>query len=156
MDHFSKQATRTHFNYIIDQLQARVGPLEKTSLERLYLASYEANTEQIWTPGFAESFEQQNGYSIHPFLPALFGETIVDIQTTERFLYDYRKTASELFLNNLYGEASRVCHEHGLLLCSESGGPGLPLHDVPTEDLKALGAVDVMRGEFWLDKTVPP
>jgi hypothetical protein len=39
-----------------------------------------------------------------------------------------------------------------LLLCSESGGPGAPLHDVPTEDLKALGAVDVMRGEFWLDK----
>jgi hypothetical protein len=38
------------------------------------------------------------------------------------------------------------------LLCSESGGPGAPLHDVPTEDLKALGAVDVMRGEFWLDK----
>lgn len=152
MDHFSKQATRTHFNHIIDQLQSRVGPLEKTSLERLYLASYEANTEQIWTPGFAESFEQQNGYSIQPFLPALFGETIVDKQTTERFLYDYRKTASELFLSNLYGEASRVCHEHGLLLCSESGGPGLPLHDVPTEDLKALGAVDVMRGEFWLDK----
>lgn len=42
---------------------------------------------------------------------------------------------------------------HGLLLCSEAGGPGAPLHDVPTEELKALGAVDVMRGEFWHGKT---
>jgi hypothetical protein len=39
-----------------------------------------------------------------------------------------------------------------LKICSEAGGPGAPLHDVPTEDLKALGAIDVMRGEFWVDK----
>ncbi len=152
MDHFSREATRDHFQTIIERLEAKVGPLKDTALERLYLASYEANAEVNWTPELPDAFRAQHGYDILPFLPALFGTTVVDQETTERFLYDYRATVSELFLNNLYREASRLCHEHGLLLCSESGGPGAPLHDVPTEDLKALGAVDVMRGEFWLDK----
>ena len=152
MDHFSRSATRAHFEAIIDRLESRVGPLQDTALERLYLASYEANADVIWTPGLEVEFEKQNGYSILSYLPALFGSVVVDEETTARFLYDYRKTVSELFLNHLYLEASRICREHGLLLCSESGGPGAPLHDVPTEDLKALGAVDIMRGEFWVDK----
>jgi hypothetical protein len=152
MDHFSAEATRAHFGTIIERLEERLGPLEDTALERLYLASYENNTGVIWTPGFEEAFATRMGYRIEPFLPALFGTVIVDEDTTERFLYDYRETASDLFVENLYREGSRICRRHGLLLCSEAGGPGPPLHDVPTEDLKALGAVDVMRGEFWVDK----
>ena len=153
MDHFSKEATKVHFQTIIDRLEQRVGPLENTALERLYLASYEANADVDWTPGFGKSFRTRNGYAIEPFLPALFGTLVVDTETTDRFLYDYRETVSEMFLDNLYREASRICRQHGLVLCSESGGPGAPLHNVPTEDLKALGAVDVMRGEFWVDKS---
>ena len=153
MDHFSREATRHHFSTVMDRLEARVGPLKETALERLYLASYEANAEVNWTPGFEAAFEKENGYRIEPFLPALFGVVVKDRETTDRFLHDYRRTVSELFVNNLYREASRLCRERGLLLCSESGGPGAPLHDVPTEDLKALGAVDVMRGEFWNGRT---
>ena len=153
MDHFSREATRQHFRTVMDRLEARTGPLKDTALERLYLASYEANADVNWTPGFEAAFARENGYRLEPFLPALFGVEVKDRETTERFRYDYRRTVSELFVNNLYREASRLCRERGLLLCSESGGPGAPLHDVPTEDLKALGAVDVMRGEFWNGKT---
>ncbi len=153
MDHFSKEATRHHFRTIIDRLEARAGPLQNTALERFYLASYEANAGVIWTPGFEQSFAQLNGYPIEPFLPALYGVVVQDQETTDRFLYDYRKAVSELFIENLYREASRICRDRGLLLCSEAGGPGAPLHDVPAEELKALGAVDVMRGEFWNGRT---
>ena len=31
----------------------------------------------------------------------------------------------------------------------EAGGPGWPLHQVPVDSLKALGALDIPRGEFW-------
>ena len=153
IDHFSKAAVGHHFNTVIDRLEARCGPLKDTALERLYLASYESATSVNWTPGLEEDFARQNGYRLEPFLPALYGVEIGSRETTDRFLYDYRHTVSELFLNNLYREARRICRLHGLELCSESGGPGAPLHDVPTEDLAALGAVDVMRGEFWNGKT---
>lgn len=153
MDHFSKAATQHHFKTIIERLEKRTGPLKETALERLYLASYEANSDVTWTPGFEEEFAKLNGYRIEPYLPALYGMVVVDRDTTDRFLYDYRRTVSELFVNNLYREASRICRGKGLLLCSEAGGPGAPLHHVPTEELKSLGSVDVMRGEFWNGRT---
>jgi hypothetical protein len=149
LDHFSKTATHFHFNTIIDRLKKRCGPLEFSALERLYLASYESDAEVIWTPTFAGEFFKRNNYRIEPFLPALFRTVVRDQETTERFLYDFRKTVSNLFIENFYREARQICHKHGLMICSEAGGPGPPLHNVPTEDLKALGSVDVMRGEFW-------
>ena len=152
IDHFNPDAVRDHFMTVIDRLEARCGPLQNTALDRLYLASYESNADIIWTPGLEEDFARMHGYRLEPYLPALFGIEVVDAETTRRFLYDFRETVSELFVNNLYRNARDICHEHGLKLCCEAGGPGAPLHDVPTEDLKALGSLDVMRGEFWVDQ----
>lgn len=149
MDHYSKKATKHHFEHIIGKLEERMGDLGESALERLYLASFEAEDYVIWSPELPEAFYAQHGYRIDPYLPALAGQVVVDEEITERFLYDYRSTVSEMFVNNHYRQASDICRAHGLLLASESGGPGVPLHYVPTEDLKALGAVDIMRGEFW-------
>jgi len=149
MDHYSKKATKHHFEHIISKLEARIGDLGESALERLYLASFEAEDYVIWSPELRESFYRHHGYRIDPYIPVFSGLTIVDEQTTGRFLHDYRTTVSEMFVDNHYRQGSSISREHGLLLASESGGPGPPLHYVPTEDLKALGAVDIMRGEFW-------
>lgn len=149
MDHYSKQATNRHFNHIIDKLESRMGDLGESALERLYLASFEAEDYVIWSPELRETFYRHHGYRIDPYIPVFTGVSIIDEETTERFLHDYRFTVSEMFVNNHYRQGSKICREHGILLASESGGPGPPLHYVPTEDLKALGAVDIMRGEFW-------
>ena len=149
MDHYSVKATKNHFNHVIGRLEDRMGNLKETALERLYLASFEAEDYIIWSPELKETFQTHHGYEMDPYIPALAGLTVVDKETTRRFLYDYRLTVSEMFVNNHYRQARDISNEHGLLLASESGGPGPPLHYVPTEDLKALGSVDVMRGEFW-------
>jgi hypothetical protein len=149
MDHYSRKATRHHFEYILGKLEERMGNLRESALERLYLASFEAEDYVIWSPELPETFYKNHGYKIEPYIPALAGQKIIDAETTERFLYDYRLTVSEMFVNNHYRQASQICRDHGVLLASESGGPGPPLHYVPTEDLKALGSVDIMRGEFW-------
>ena len=44
----------------------------------------------------------------------LFGLTVKDKETSERFLYDFRKTVSELFIHNLYRNARDICDKHGL------------------------------------------
>lgn len=153
MDHYSKKATKHHFEHIIGTLEARIGDLKASPLERLYLCSFEAEDYIIWSPELRDFFQQQHGYSLDPYLPVFAGQKIVDEETTNRFLHDYRSTVSEMFVNNHYRQARAISHEHGLLLASESGGPGPPLHYVPTEDMKALGAVDIMRGEFWNKKS---
>lgn len=152
MDHYSKKATKHHFEHITGKLTERLGFLGSTALERLYLCSFEAEDYIIWSPDLKEEFKNLHGYDIDPYLPVFAGLTLVNKETTERFLHDYRLTVSEMFVNNHYRQARNIAHKHGLLLASESGGPGPPLHYVPTEDLKALGAVDVMRGEFWNKK----
>lgn len=149
MDHYSVKATKNHFNYVIGRLEDRLGNLKETSLERLYLASFEAEDYIIWSPELKETFYKYHGYEMDQYIPALAGLTVLDKETTQRFLYDYRLTVSEMFVNNHYRQARDISNDHGLLLASESGGPGPPLHYVPTEDLKALGSVDIMRGEFW-------
>jgi hypothetical protein len=149
MDHFSEKATNHHFSHLFNRLEGRLGDLRNTALERFYLCSFESEATVEWTPALAEYFKKLNGYSIEPYIPALAGIKVIDDQTTQRFLHDYRYAISEMFVNNHYRQARKMCNDKGLLLASESGGPGPPLHRVPTEDYKALGAVDVMRGEFW-------
>ena len=152
MDHYSKKATSHHFEHVIGRLEERLGNLESSALERLYLCSFEAEDYVIWSPKLAEEFRQQHGYDLAPFVPVFAGVNVISEEISQRFLQDYRATVSEMFVNNHYRQARQISNEHGLLLASESGGPGPPLHYVPTEDLKALGAVDIMRGEFWNKK----
>ncbi|PHN08158.1 glycosyl hydrolase [Flavilitoribacter nigricans] len=153
MDHYSKKATKHHFEHVIGKLEERIGDLGASPLERLYLCSFEAEDYIIWSPELRQTFFEQHGYSLDPYIPVFAGQQIVDQETTDRFLHDYRSTVSEMFVNNHYRQARAISNAHGLQLASESGGPGPPLHYVPTEDMKALGAVDIMRGEFWNKKS---
>jgi hypothetical protein len=74
---------------------------------------------------------------------------VIDPEVTGRFIYDYRKTLGDLLVDAYYREAVDVAHEAGIGIESEAGGPGPPIHQVPVDALKALGAIDEVRGEFW-------
>ncbi len=151
IDHFDAEATAFHFNYIISRLQSVLGDLRKTALKSLYMASYEARGF-TWTPTLAAEFRRINGYEVRKFLPVLFDETIFPAGLTARFKADFQRTLSELMIRNFYMKSKEICNAHGLKNNSEAGGPGLPLHNVPVEPLKALGkGLDIPRGEFWIN-----
>lgn len=151
IDHFDADATAFHFNYIISRLQSVLGDLRKTALKSLYMASYEARGFN-WTPTLAYEFRRINGYDLRKFLPVLFGEIPFPAEVTARFKADFQRTLSELMIQNFYIKSREICNAHGLKNNSEAGGPGLPLHNVPVEPLKALGkGLDIPRGEFWIN-----
>ena len=151
IDHFSAEATTFHFNYIIDRLKSILGEnLGETSLRHLYLASYEV-VGHVWTQELPEKFRQLSGFDIYPYLPLLFEEEIYAPEIAERVMKFYQLTLSELMINNFYRKAGEIAHNNGLLINSESGGPGFPLHNVPVEPLKSLGTMDLPRGEFWIN-----
>jgi hypothetical protein len=54
-------------------------------------------------------------------------------------------------INNLYKKSKEICNHYGLQINSEAGGPGYPLYNGPAEPLKALGSIDIPRGEFWIN-----
>lgn len=153
IDHLSAEATESHFRHIIDRLIDALGSLDSVPLKYLYLPSYEVRGLTEWTPTFEQAFRDRHGYEIKPFLPVLFGWTIANPEISERFDHDRRMMVSDLLIENHYKRAAEICHEYGLELHAESGGPGrpfLPAHDFPAEALSALNAVDVPRGEFWV------
>jgi hypothetical protein len=147
-DHLNPAATRLHMNHVISQLRQGLGDLRQSGLTHLYLASYEV-VGRVWSPEFGREFERRRGYSISPFLPAIFGARMEDERMTERFLFDYQKTLGEVLVDAYYRTAREVAHAAGLTIKSEAGGPGPPIHTPPVDALLANGAVDAIQGEFW-------
>ncbi|MEP7278838.1 MAG: glycosyl hydrolase [Bacteroidota bacterium] len=148
LDHFSAAAQEANMNYVIDRIKSGIGRLTNRSLKYLYEDSYEVNSG-VWTPLLAEVFAKKYGYSLLPFLPFLNKVPYTDKNTTDRFHFDFTKLLSDLIIENHYAKARMMCEKAGLGFYAEAGGPGPPVHNVPFEDLKALGSLTVPRGEFW-------
>jgi len=147
-DHFSHEATRAFIQYLIDRLEQKLGDIQQTALKQLYLPSYEVRGA-TWTSDFIEQFMKYRHYDMTPYLPALAGCLIENEDITYRFLYDYRKMLGDLLVDAYYRTASETVKRANLGIEAEAGGPGPPVHQVPVDALKALGAIDEMRGEFW-------
>jgi len=150
IDFLDPEATRFHFEYIIGKLGLEKGG-DPYPLRYLEVDSMELHEGIQWTPKFPEWFKQYHGYGPVAWLPALSGWTVKDKETSARFAYDYKKTVSDLLIFSHYTTASQLCAEYGLELAGEAGGPGPPIWDsCPVDALKALGNVDIPRGEFWI------
>ncbi|MCK5174226.1 MAG: hypothetical protein KAR47_12610, partial [Planctomycetes bacterium] len=140
-----------HFEYIINKLGLKKGGDPESSLKSLEVDSMELHEGIQWTPKFPEWFKKYHGYDPVAWLPTLSGWTVKDKVTSGRFEYDYTKTVSDLLIFSHYTTGSEVCAEYGLELAGEAGGPGPPIWDsCPVDALKALGNVDIPRGEFWI------
>jgi hypothetical protein len=150
VDHYDAAATEFHFMYIINRLQSVLGDLRNTALKSLYMASYEAKGF-TWTTTLPAVFKEINGYDVDKFLPALFDAELFPANVHANFRADFQRTLSELMINNFYKKSREICNAHGLKNNCEAGGPGLPLHNVPVEPIKALGNLDIPRGEYWIN-----
>jgi hypothetical protein len=150
IDHFSREAMDAHLQVFIEKLQSELGALDKTALKYLYTDSYEVNSA-VWTPNLPEEFLKRHGYQLILWLPVLDGFIIINRELSERFLFDFRNTLSDLIIENHYGRGTEICHQIGLEFHAEAGGPGPPVHNCPFEALKSLGSLDAPRGEFWYE-----
>lgn len=152
IDHFNPEATEAHVKHFLDRLSREMGPLDRTALKYLYTDSYEVRGE-LWTPRMLDEFRRRAGYDLLPFMPVFEGQTVVDRDTTERFLFDYRKVLSDLIIDSHYAKGVEVCHRYGIGFVAEAAGPGQPIHNCPFESLRSSGVLDVPRGEFWHNTT---
>jgi len=75
---------------------------------------------QNWTETLPEEFARRRGYELIPWLPALTGRVIDSSETTERFLWDFRKTLAELLAENHYGVIAEELHQHGMIHYAEA------------------------------------
>ena len=104
-----KRYFRTYFDMYRD---AAGGLLGRKGIRYVLTDSYEAGTE-TWTRRLPEEFEARRGYSLLPWLPVLAGEIVESSSRSEAFLWDWRKTLSELFTEN-YDRINALCAEYGM------------------------------------------
>ncbi len=142
-DKLSREATRHHFEQFIGKLKADATRADAKSPTMTHVDSWEVGS-QNWTPKMREEFRTRRGYDMTPWLPALTGLVIGSVDETERFLWDLRRTISEMVTDNYFAEFRRLSHEQGMTFSSEAYGDG------PFNDVLAGGEADVPMTEFWL------
>lgn len=144
-DKFSKAGLDAHFDSYIGALLKTVGPRKISpdfGWNMLHIDSWEVGV-QNWTPSFLDEFKKRRGYDAIKLLPALSGFLIDSTEKTERFLWDWRQTCSELLTENHVAYFRTLGHKNGFGLSIE------PYDKVVGSDVSLGGAADVPMGEFW-------
>lgn len=141
-DKLSKAATEAQFDGLMAKVVAGSTPLVGKSLVATHIDSWETGT-QNWTPKMQENFKRLRGYDLLPYLPVLAGHVVGSPEISERFLWDFRQTISNLLAENYAGRMRELANEHGLRLTIEAYGEG------PFDDMSYAGQADEPMGEFW-------
>ncbi len=123
-DKLSKFATTFHFNSFIKKLANNVQSFAGTAFVSTHIDSWETGT-QNWTPTMFADFKRLRGYDCKVFMPALTGRVVESIAVTQRFLWDWRKTISDLLVENYAIAMRELAGEHNLRLSIE-GYSGVP------------------------------
>ena len=149
IDFFDPQATKKHLKYFMDRLGVTTENSSEAGLSYFEFDSMELAEGTPWTDSFPAIFKKKQGYSIERYLPVLAGWDITNI--TKRFRYDFSQTVSDQLIFSHYQTGKEFLEGYNAKLVAESGGPGAPVWETcPVDALKALGAVSVPRGEFWI------
>ena len=142
-DKFSQSSFNRHWDNFQGKLLSKVGAgKDGKGWTRIHLDSWEMSS-QNWSPGFREAFQERRGYDPLPFFPAYAGQVVGSLEETERFLWDLRKTAQELVLENHAGAIKAKAHENGMLYSNE------PYDMNPAGDIDLGSVADVPMCEFW-------
>jgi hypothetical protein len=142
-DKLSKEALDEHWAGMMAKVLQDLGPLAGKSLNNSLIDSYEVGS-QNWTARFREEFQKRRGYDLLPFLPVVTGRVVESVETSERFLWDFRRTICDLYAENYFGYFGTLCRQHGLKFSTEPYGNG------SFDDLQCGGLADIPMGEFWV------
>lgn len=142
-DKFSKKALDQHFDNFLTPLLNKLKPWCGKTLKALMMDSWEAG-KQNWTSSLPDYFKQHCGYDSTPWLLAMTGRIVGSIEETERFLYDMRRTQTDMFNENFLAYFKEKAAQYGLKFAAEPYGDG------NFESLEYAEVLDYPMSEFWV------
>ena len=143
IDKLSREALKFHFDWLYPQLMAELEKSASTVGAGMLIDSYEVGNSN-WTPKMREEFRARRGYDMTGYLPALVGKYVLSEDTTDRFMWDFRRTVADLFADNYAGYFAELLHEHGILLYNE------PYNSSVFDEMQVGSRADIPMGEFWV------
>lgn len=143
VDRFSSDALAHQFEQFHQKLLDKIGKQRPgRGWTGLHLDSWESSS-QNWSADFRAEFKKRRGYDPQPFFPAYAGLIVGSHEKTERFLWDLRKTAQDLVLEEHAGAIKKYAHENGMYYSNE------PYDMNPAGDLDLGSVADIPMCEFW-------
>ncbi len=131
IDKLDKEAWKRYFTHYLNMYKdAANGLMGQKGIQYMVTDSYESGAS-TWTTAMPEEFQKRRGYELEPWMPVLAGYILESAEASERFLWDWRKTISELIAENYdlltkiiqkdYGMKGRYTesHEHGRLYMAD-------------------------------------
>lgn len=145
-DKFNPVAVKLQFDSWYGEALKRGGPeIASKVMTELFIDSWECGS-QNWSSLFASEFKKRRGYDLMPYLPVMSGIPVQTATISEDFLYDLRKTISELVVDQFYRTIAALAKEKGVNFSAESVAPTMI-----SDGLMHYKAVNVPMGEFWLN-----
>jgi hypothetical protein len=141
-DKLSAEAADAVFAGLMAKLVDDNRPLVGKTLVATHIDSWEVGS-QNWTERLFDEFQKRRRYDPRRYWPVLTGRVVESIEVSERFLWDFRQTIAELFLESYPERFRELARKHGLRLTVEAYGSG------PFEELSYGGRADEPMGEFW-------
>jgi hypothetical protein len=145
VDKFNPEAIRFQLDHWFGKAIREAGPeLTSKVLRILHIDSWECGS-QNWSPVFQAEFLKRRGYDLVDYLPVMAGIPIESAETSEKVLYDVRKTIAELVADNFFGTVAEEAKKANVKFSSENVAPTMV-----SDALLHFKYVDYPSGEFWL------
>jgi hypothetical protein len=124
VDKLNASYVRDYFTNYLDQYKDATGGLMgKRGLQYIITDSWEAGT-QNWTDDMMTEFAKRRGYDMLPWIPVLTGHIVESSEASDDFLWDFRKTLSDLVTENHYDQLTEILRERDMHRYSESHESG--------------------------------
>lgn len=146
-DKYSTEALDFHLEHMFGKLMPVIERFADKNKFGLLIDSYEMGL-QNWTKNMPEEFQNYRGYELIQYLPAVTGRVVDDVETTEQFLWDFRRTHADLMADNYYTHFQNWCKKYNIITYTEPYGGGM------LEEFQVGSRLDINMGEFWSGITV--
>ncbi len=147
VDKLSSIYVREYFERFLANLNDATGGLMgKRGLKYVVTDSWEDGT-QNWTDDMFAEFKAHRGYDMLPWMPVLTGHVVESSAASDRFLYDFRQTLSDLVVENHYDQLTAILHARGMGRYSESHEQSRSLI---ADGMEVKRTADVPMGAMWV------
>ena len=128
VDKLDHAAVKQYMEKYLESYKETVGPelIGKKGIHYVINDSWEAGAEN-WTDNMIAQFKKLRGYDPLPWMPVLTGRIVESAEASDKFLWDFRKTISDLTATEHYQEIENVLHEWGMGHYGESHESGRAL-----------------------------
>ena len=149
VDKLDRAYVKSYFDNYLDQYKNATGGLMgKRGLQYVITDSWEAGVAN-WTDRMFAEFAKRRGYDMHPWMPVLAGRIVESAESSDRFLWDFRKTLSDLVAENHYDQLTDILHARGMGRYTESHEGGRAFIG---DGMEVKRLADIPMSATWLER----